>query len=162
MAILLALIFLFFIGYNVRTVALFGLPASISETAYLYDAFCGKKWLFSLMCGLIGVGLLIPWLLITEDSLRFLPFLSCGCILFCAMTPTYRESFEGSIHYTFSGISFAAMILWFLLSGINLYVIALLAATIVMCIIIKPTSYVFFAELFAIGFLIAALFALYL
>jgi hypothetical protein len=162
MLILLAILFLAFVTYNVYTVDLFGIPQSISETAYLFDSLNGKRWLFSLMCGVIGIGLLIPWIEATVEVIQFLPFLSCACILFCALTPCYKENLEGMVHYVFSGISFGALVAWMYLSGTSLYLLALLFVTFILSVAVKPKSYVYFAEIYSITFLLISLIAFYL
>ena len=85
---------LIFIAYNAIAIKLFDIPASLSNTFYLYNNI--KKnlgYVFSIMM-VVCTGLLIPaWLEITADSnFQFLSFLTCGALLFVAYAPNFKSN----------------------------------------------------------------------
>ena len=93
--------FLIYIIYNGIAIKQFGIPNSLSDTYYLYQA--KKPWmrfLFPIMMFSI-VALLMPaWLEISAFSnLQFLAFLAAGSIAFTGAAPAFKgNTMESTIH----------------------------------------------------------------
>lgn len=156
MSILLMIIFGVFVAYNAFVIAKFGIPESISATSYLFSECCKKRWLFSLLCVVLGIGLYIPWINLDNVNNEGLIFFTCLGILFDGATPYYREDLQGKVHYT-SGIILAlCFITWFIINHLWSHLIlgALLTAILIK---IRPKSYVYFGEVIAFIVLIAYL-----
>lgn len=119
------------------------IPQSISETSYLWT---NKINWFSIYCILLVVSLLIPWMLITPETYQFICFISCAGISACGVTPFFKETFQGKIHYTGGVIAMLCWLIWIILGG---YWIALALGAILFIIltIIKKDSWVFWGEL---------------
>lgn len=126
-------------------------PESISDTSYLWT---GKINWFSIYCLLLVGSIFLPWVLITPETYQFICFLSCSGILACGVTPFFKQSFEGKIHYT-GGI--IAMLCWLIQMVLGGYWIALLIGSILFIIltIIKKDSFVFWGEI--IGLIILSI-----
>ena len=91
----MASVVLYFLSLNIFTLyigillAKFGVPASISESSYLY----GKNGNYVFGAGLSAfiAPMLIAWLNITTgQTFQFLVFLSCAALCFTAFTGRYR------------------------------------------------------------------------
>ena len=110
----------FFIAYITILLAKFGIPASISESSYLY----GKNGnLIFFGCFLTFIfPMMIYWIQISEGMwYQFMAFLSCAALCFTAITGRYRGSdkTEWAVH-TYGTIAcavFAQLWMWFTISS---------------------------------------------
>lgn len=90
------------------------IPESISAIYYLL----GKKgWIFQIVMVLVAVMLFFPWMEKSDDSLQFLPFLSCGSLLFVAAAPAFRLRLDGMVHYSSAIVCGVSAVLWMFLQG---------------------------------------------
>lgn len=118
-------------------------PESISATSYLWT---GKINWFSIYCLLLAVSLFLPWMMVTPELYQFLCFLSCVGIITCGVTPFFREEFAGKIHYAGGGLAIVCWLIWMILGGYWVWLIAYVILFILLTII-KKDSFVFWAEL---------------
>lgn len=98
-----------YVAYNAVSVAVFGLPESLSNTYYLYKEKCGKGWLFCLMMYSVVLLMMPAWITLTEGSnWQFLAFLAPASILFVGTAPRFRDSdLENKVH-TIAALAAAA------------------------------------------------------
>lgn len=103
-----------------------GLPESISETYY----HIGKRWVFSLVLALVAMLLLVPW--IERGDYECCAFLSCAAVLFVSASPQFRDEWVSKIHYGAAAVMGLCSVLWLVLNGHHLLLLALslLAAVI--------------------------------
>lgn len=110
--------FITFTAYVACMIALFGVPASISETYYLLDRKRrGLGWLFTGFCWLVAGALLPPWLDMTPDTYRFVPFLAAAGLMFVGAAPQFKVSLSGPVHFIGAGVCCVFAGLWVILSG---------------------------------------------
>lgn len=118
------------------------IPESISAIYYLL----GKKgWIFQIVMVLMAVMLFFPWMEKSDDSLQFLPFLSCGSLLFVAAAPTFRLRLDGMVHYSSAIVCGVSAVLWMFLQGYGdmfLYCFILALLFTLFC----PKQYMFWLE----------------
>ena len=126
-----------YLAYNAISLALFGIPKSLSDTYYLWKARNGKGWYFSLMMFVV-VALMMPaWITLSEGSdFQFLAFLAPASLLFVAEAPAFMGSrLERRVHS----------------------VSAILAAVFSIAWIVLVTPYWVSVPVFACGYAIAAI-----
>lgn len=110
--IILIINILLFLIYNGYIICKYGIPNSLSETAYMLGS---RKWLFTLLC-LITAGCILPiWL--GGDDWNFLKFLSMLGLAFTGVSPMFKEGLDKPVHYTSSIITCICMLLWLGLNG---------------------------------------------
>lgn len=118
------------------------IPESISAIYYLL----GKKgWIFQIVMVLVAVMLFFPWVEKSDDSLQFLPFLSCGSLLFVAAAPAFRLRLDGMVHYSSAIVCGVSAVLWMFLQGYGdmfLYCFILALLFTLFC----PKQYMFWLE----------------
>lgn len=118
------------------------IPESISAIYYLL----GKKgWIFQIVMVLVAVMLFFPWVEKSDDSLQFLPFLSCGSLLFVAAAPAFRLRLDGIVHYSSAIVCGVSAVLWMFLQGYGdmfLYCFILALLFTLFC----PKQYMFWLE----------------
>lgn len=88
-----------------------GIPDSLSATYYLLG---DKGWLFQVVVSCAAFMLLPTWM---DKGYEFLPFLSCGGLLFVASSPSFRIQLEGKVHYISAIICGMCSVLWIFLMG---------------------------------------------
>lgn len=118
------------------------IPESISAIYYLL----GKRgWIFQIVMVLMAVILFFPWIEKSDDSLQFLPFLSCGSLLFVAAAPAFRLRLDGMVHYASAIVCGVSAVLWMFLQGYGdmfLYCLILALLFTLFC----PKQYMFWLE----------------
>lgn len=103
--------------YNLIALALFGLPASLSETYYLYKGKWNKGWIFPATMYIV-VALMMPsWISISEGSpYQFLAFFAPASIAFVATAPAFKSSsLENAVHSMSAIIAALCSLLWVIL-----------------------------------------------
>lgn len=107
---------LIFALYMGAILAVYGIPASVSETFYLLPK--SMRWLFTAFCW--GVSIIIaPWLDATPETWQFLAFLSVAGLCFVGTAAQFKEDFVAKVHYAAAGVCAAASQLWiFLVTGL--------------------------------------------
>ena len=114
-----------YLAYNAISLAIFGVPESLSNTYYLYKEKCNKGWLFCLMMYAV-VALMMPaWITLSEGSnFQFLAFLAPASIAFVGTAPRFKDSqLESRVHTISAIIAAACSLLWVMLVTPYWYVI---------------------------------------
>lgn len=145
-----------YLAYNAISLALFGIPKSLSDTYYLWKARNGKGWYFSLMMYSV-VALMMPaWITISEGSdFQFLAFLAPAAIAFVGTAPRFKDTnLENHVHMTSAYLAAAFALLWVALVTPYWWVI-LIWLCIVACLAVLTSSYktalVYWLETIAFG-----------
>ena len=103
-----------YLAYNAISLALFGIPKSLSDTYYLWKARNGKGWYFSLMMYVV-VALMMPaWITMSEGSdFQFLAFLAPAAIAFVGTAPAFKsDDLENKVHSISAVIAAACSLAW--------------------------------------------------
>ena len=113
MTTLVIIAIIIFVTYLTAVICLFGIPASISDSYYLFEnKRKGFGWLFTAMCWIVG-GLLLPALLeMTPDNYQFTAFLACAGLIFVGTAPQFKLSLTGSVHYSGAAVCVLASQVW--------------------------------------------------
>lgn len=144
---LLYILILISVLYNVCIIIKYKtIPESLSETSYLLDNY---RWLFTLYCYFVCLCLLILLLPITKENITFIPFLFCGGLMFAGASPLYKQGMDRKVHYITAFLSFGSFLLYIFLQMGGIWIIPYLLCLGLFCII-KPNSYVYFAEILAL------------
>lgn len=107
---------LIFCTYIGAILAIYGIPASVSETFHLLPK--GRRWLFTAFCWGVSV-VIAPWLDATPEPWQFLAFLSVGGLCFVGAAAQFKEDFVAKVHYAGAGVCAAASQLWiFIVTGL--------------------------------------------
>jgi hypothetical protein len=112
-----------FLVYNITTLSIFGVPTSLSNTYYLYEAKKKRLGLvFPAMMTCMAFTLLPAWLELGEvvsswsSYLNPLAFFACTAILFVGGAPAFRSNkLEGTVHTTAAIIAAVTSLLWCLI-----------------------------------------------
>lgn len=103
-----------FVAYNAVSLALFGIPESLSNTYYLYKEKSNKGWLFCLMMYAV-VALMMPaWITLSEGSdFQFLAFLAPSAIAFVGTAPAFKsDDLENVVHTTAAVVAAICSLAW--------------------------------------------------
>lgn len=103
-----------YVVYNAVSLAIFGVPESLSNTYYLWKEKNGKGWLFCLMMYLV-VALMMPaWISLSEGSnFQFLAFLAPASIAFVGTAPRFKDGgLENKVHTVSAIIAAACSLAW--------------------------------------------------
>lgn len=152
-----------FISYNIASLHFFGVPSSLSNTYYLYEA--RKKHLgmvFPAMMASMAFTLLPAWLELGEivslwsAYLNPLAFLACAAILFVGGAPAFRSNkLEGTVHEVAAKIAAAAALIWCLVVCWKIMYVPLgVAGLIALCAWLSKTlkpGLVYWLEMMAFG-----------
>lgn len=109
-----------FLSYNIAALSIFGVPSSLSNTYYLYEA--KKKHLglvFPAMMTSMAFTLLPAWVELGKivsswsSYLNLLAFFTCAAILFVGGAPAFRSNkMEGTVHELSAKIAAACALIW--------------------------------------------------
>lgn len=109
-----------FLSYNIAALSIFGIPSSLSNTYYLYEA--KKKHLglvFPAMMAIMAFTLLPAWVELGKvisswsSYLNPLAFFTCAAILFVGGAPAFRSTkLEGTVHKVAATVAAACAVLW--------------------------------------------------
>lgn len=103
-----------YVAYNAISLALFGVPESLSNTYYLYKEKSNKGWLFPLMMYAV-VALMMPaWITMSEGSdFQFLAFLAPSAIAFVGTAPAFKsDDLENVVHTTAAIVAAICSLAW--------------------------------------------------
>ena len=103
-----------YVAYNAISLALFGIPESLSNTYYLWKEHNGKGYLFCLMMYAV-VALMMPaWISMSEGSdFQFLAFLAPAAITFVGTAPRFKDTeLENKVHSISAVIAAACSLAW--------------------------------------------------
>ena len=103
-----------YVAYNAISLALFGVPESLSNTYYLYKEKNNKGWLFPLMMYAV-VALMMPaWITMSEGSdFQFLAFLAPSAIAFVGTAPAFKsDDLENVVHSTAAIVAAICSLAW--------------------------------------------------
>ena len=103
-----------YVAYNAISLALFGVPESLSNTYYLYKEKGNKGWLFPLMMYAV-VALMMPaWITMSEGSdFQFLAFLAPAAIAFVGTAPAFKsDDLENVVHSTAAIVAAVCSLAW--------------------------------------------------
>ena len=145
-----------YVAYNAFSLAIFGVPESLSNTYYLYKEKWNKGWLFCLMMYLV-VALMMPaWITLSEGSnFQFLAFLAPASIAFVGTAPRFKDGdLENKVHTVSAIIAAACSLLWVALVTPYWYVILIWFGYISLASIFTSSSqiaYVYWLETVAFG-----------
>ena len=105
--------FIYF-AYNAVSLAIFGVPESLSNTYYLYKEKWNKGWLFCLMMYFVVAFMMPAWITLSEGSnFQFLAFLAPASIAFVGTAPRFKDSqLESRVHTVSAIIAAACSLLW--------------------------------------------------
>ena len=103
-----------YLAYNAISLALFGIPKSLSDTYYLWKERSNKGWLFPLVMYAV-VALMMPaWITMSEGSdFQFLAFLAPSAIAFVATAPAFKsDDLENVVHTTAAIVAAICSLAW--------------------------------------------------
>lgn len=145
-----------YLAYNAISLALFGIPKSLSDTYYLWKKHNGKGWYFSLMMYAV-VALMMPaWITMSEGSdFQFLAFLAPAAIAFVGTAPRFKDTtLENHVHMTSAYLAAAFALAWVALVTPYWWVILIWLCSIT-CLAVLTSSYrqalVYWLETIAFG-----------
>ena len=103
-----------YVAYNTISLALFGVPESLSNTYYLWKERNGRGYVFCLMMYIV-VALMMPaWISLSEGSnFQFLAFLAPASIAFVGAAPRFKDTeLENKVHSISAVIAAACSLAW--------------------------------------------------
>lgn len=145
-----------YLAYNAISLAIFGVPESLSNTYYLYKEKCNKGWLFCLMMYAV-VALMMPaWITLSVGSnFQFLAFLAPASIAFVGTAPRFKDGdLENKVHTVSAIIAAACSLLWVALVTPYWWVMLIWLGLIALAAILTSsykTAYVYWLEQIAFG-----------
>lgn len=111
--------------YFIVTICLFGIPKSLSQTYYLYEARHKYLGLIFPLFMLIAVVILLPSFLML-NSYEFLIFIALGSLIFTIITPAFKTNrIIDNTHTISAWISAICSVIWILIAipnGLNLLI----------------------------------------
>lgn len=143
-----------YVAYNAVSLAIFGVPESLSNTYYLWKQKNGKGWLFCVMMYAV-VALMMPaWITLSEGSnFQFLAFLAPASIAFVGTAPRFKDSqLESRVHTISAIIAATCSLLWVALVTPYWWVMLIWLGFIALTAILTSsykTAYVYWLELVA-------------
>lgn len=152
--IVLSLIVLIYNGYVLKN---YGVPESLSETAYLFRFHGKSEWLFTYFCLIVAFILFPIWVSQTNENYQFLTFLSCGGMIFAGITPLFKEEFQKAVHYTSGIIAMIAYLAWMIWAK-EYYVLFAEIALFANALVFDKKNYTYYAEVICLVGLIVILF----
>ena len=103
-----------YVAYNAISLALFGVPESLSNTYYLYKEKNNKGWLFPLMMYAVVAFMMPAWITMSEGSdFQFLAFLAPSAIAFVGTAPAFKsDDLENVVHSTAAIVAAICSLAW--------------------------------------------------
>lgn len=96
----------------------YSIPPSISSLYYKLES--SKKnsgWWFTGFCWAVAFTLLPPWLDMTPENYKFLPFLAGAGLLFVGAAPQFKLQLTGTVHYASAAVCCVASQAWVIAYG---------------------------------------------
>jgi hypothetical protein len=145
-----------FVAYNAVSLALFGIPKSLSMTYYLYKEKYNKGFLFPTMMYLVVAFMMPAWITMSEGSnFQFLSFLAPAGILFVGSAPAFLSSdLENMVHQVSAYLAAAFSLLWIVLVTPYWWIILVWVGIITAFAFFTKsvkTSYIYWLEMVAFG-----------
>lgn len=145
-----------YVAYNVISVAIFGLPESLSNTYYLYEKKSGIGWLFCLAMYLVVMLMMPAWIGMSENNnWQFLAFLAPASIMFVGTAPRFKDGdLENKVHTISAIIAAACSLAWVALVTPYWWVMLIWLGFIALAAILTSsykTAYVYWLEQVAFG-----------
>lgn len=145
-----------FLAYNALSVALFGIPESLSNTYYLWKAKSDKGFLFPVMMYLVVAFMMPAWITLSEGSnFQFLAFLAPAAIAFVATAPAFKsDDLESVVHITAAAMAATYSLAWVALVTPYWYVILIWLGFIALASVLTSsykTCLVYWLEQVAFG-----------
>lgn len=134
--------FILYLLYNGICIHLFGIPESLSETFYLFQAKGNwMKVFFPLTMMLLAFLLMPAWLEIAiGNGFQFLAFLTSGSIMFTGAAPAFKKSvMEFKVHSISALISAFCAVLWIIFGSGTWYFIPIWLSVIILLAILTKT-----------------------
>lgn len=103
-----------FVAYNAVSLAIFGIPESLSNTYYLYKEKDNKGWLFPLMMYAVVAFMMPAWITMSEGSdFQFLAFLAPSAIAFVGTAPAFKsDDLENVVHTAAAIVAAICSLAW--------------------------------------------------
>lgn len=103
-----------YVAYNAISLALFGVPESLSNTYYLYKEKSNKGWLFPLMMYAVVAFMMPAWITMSEGSdFQFLAFFAPAAIAFVGTAPAFKShDLENVVHTTAAIVAAICSLAW--------------------------------------------------
>lgn len=145
-----------YVAYNAISLAIFGIPKSLSDTYYLWKEHNGKGYLFCLMMYAV-VALMMPaWITMSEGSnFQFLAFLAPAAIAFVGTAPRFKDTtLENHVHMTSAYLAAAFALAWVALVTPYWWVIIIwlaMVAALAMLTSSYKTALIYWLETIAFG-----------
>lgn len=147
MAVLIATSWLLLTAYIVYAVYLTGIPTSVSDTYYQLKKANKPQWLFQIAMIVPAMLLLPAWLEVSQESLQFAAFLTCGALMFVGAAPSFKLELEGRVHYISSLVAAGSSLVWLIASDMW---VPLLACGLTAVLLIRDRrNWLFWVELTA-------------
>jgi hypothetical protein len=145
-----------YIAYNAVSLAIFGVPESLSNTYYLWKEKNGKGWLFPLMMYAVVILMMPAWISLSEGSnFQFLAFLAPASIMFVGTAPRFKDGdLENKVHTISAIIAAACSLLWGALVTPYWWVMLIWLGLIALASVLTSsykTAYVYWLETIAFG-----------
>lgn len=106
------------VTYLYVSIGKFNVPASISQTFYLWESWRKRSGLLFTAAMFAVTFLAIPyWISVTPDHLRFLAFLGGGALAFVGVASHFLEPDEKPVHYGAAITWAVSTIAWTLAMG---------------------------------------------
>ena len=147
MAVLIVTSWLLLTAYIIYAVYLTGIPTSVSDTYYQLKKANKPRWLFQIAMIVPAMLLLPAWLEVSQESLQFAAFLTCGALMFVGAAPSFKLELEGRVHYISSLIAAGSSLVWLVASDMW---VPLLACGLTTVLLIRDyKNWLFWVELTA-------------
>jgi hypothetical protein len=137
--------FAVFAAYLTAVAALFGVPASVSDSFYLLNGRKpGTGYVFTGWCWLVAFSVTAMMAQLSEGRWwQFLSLFAGGGLCFVGAAPVFR-SHERTVHYVSAGVCAAAALAWMTLAGFWWMPVKYLIVALIYGVITK--KYVFCIE----------------
>lgn len=140
--------------YIIASLAMWGIPTSISETYYLWNNKLPKfSWLFRLVFVVTGFLLIIPMLSLSEGSVwEFTSFIAAAGLIFTGAAADFKheDKVDKIVHPISAIICAAAAILWeYFIAGTLSYMVISFVLCLILALITRSLkrSYTFWIEI---------------
>ena len=134
------------IAYLALTIFTFkGIPKSISDTHYQWKDK-GLDYLFTFVMWTVGFPILIYWVNLAPNALKWLPFLSISGMVFVGGACAFKEELTNTTHYVSAGVWSFFAVLFFLIMRDYVALVAGLSVFFLIALIADRKHYTFWAE----------------
>lgn len=137
-------------GYVAYAVWRCGVPASLSETYYLFKNQGRRGWVFSACLTAAALGIMPAWIEASGDGTQFLAFLSAAALAFVAYSPAFGEPVTGNVHKGATVIAALSGVAWCCVAfPLSWIVPAACVSAVVYPVVKSPKKWLFWAEMAA-------------